>query len=249
MFMLVEAIYRCPYSWPFHYPVDEYDAPTYSEDLNQAMTLEIIEDRLDWGYYIHERMLFLDFARIFINCYAFNEQQDGPYYHACYRLHQYFNAISLQIFGERVAPYLLPIAKASSFRKPNQKADQVVFDPLRPYWYPIRVILPPPPTTPKSKKTPKKKLTKTRSKSIGSTKKQQRTKSQTPAREKTPIRKSSINSSSKKVQTKLVFNQSSSAGYHLEFLDETPPERRTTRAAARTSSTTPSNSAVRRRKR
>uniref|UniRef100_A0AC34F5A7 Histone acetyltransferase n=1 Tax=Panagrolaimus sp. ES5 TaxID=591445 RepID=A0AC34F5A7_9BILA len=247
MFMLVEAIARCPYSWPFHYPVDEYDAPTYSEDLNQAMTLEIIEDRLDWGYYIHERMLFLDFARVFINCYAFNEQQDGPYYHACYRLHQYFNAIAIQIFGDRVAPYLLPIAKASSFRKPNQKADQVVFDPLRPYWYPIRVLLPPPPPTPKLKKTPKKKLAKTRSKSIGSTSKK-RIKSQTPVREKTPSRKLSTNSA-KKIQTKLVFNQSSSAGYHLEFLDETTaPDKRTTRAAARTPNTTPSNSARRRRR-
>lgn len=53
MYMFVEAIRSCPYSWPFHYPVDEYDAPTYTEEIPQPMTLEIVEDRLDWGYYIH----------------------------------------------------------------------------------------------------------------------------------------------------------------------------------------------------
>lgn len=52
MFMLLEALYRCPFSWPFHYPVDEYYAPTYYEEIMRPMTLEMIEDRLHWGYYV-----------------------------------------------------------------------------------------------------------------------------------------------------------------------------------------------------
>ena len=192
-------------------------------------------------------MLFIDLNRIFLNCYAFNEDQESPYYHACYRLHQYFNSLSLQIFGDRVAAYLLPIPESSTLRKPHQKASQVVFDPLKPYWYPIRHIIPPPPT-PKHKKTSsKKKLTKKRSKSV--TRKQ--IKSETPVRDKTPTRFAAATSSTRKIQTKLVFNQGtpggSGSGFKLVFLDE---GRRTTRAATRTStSTTPITPTSARRRR
>uniref|UniRef100_A0AC34Q0C7 Histone acetyltransferase n=1 Tax=Panagrolaimus sp. JU765 TaxID=591449 RepID=A0AC34Q0C7_9BILA len=52
MYMMLETLYRCPFSWPFHFPVDEYDAPTYHDEIARPMTLEIVEDRLHWGYYV-----------------------------------------------------------------------------------------------------------------------------------------------------------------------------------------------------
>uniref|UniRef100_A0A7E4V5D5 Bromo domain-containing protein n=1 Tax=Panagrellus redivivus TaxID=6233 RepID=A0A7E4V5D5_PANRE len=136
--LLHTAMMRFLLSWPFHYPVDSYDAPTYAESVYMPMTLEIIGNRLRNMYYKTIEMVFADFNRIFTNCYSFNEQLDGHYYHCCYRCHQYFNAFTSRVFSEYdILDFLMPIPELkTTFPQHNRKKAKVAFDSLRPYWYP-----------------------------------------------------------------------------------------------------------------
>ncbi|KAE9548101.1 hypothetical protein FO519_008692 [Halicephalobus sp. NKZ332] len=138
MFMLLEALYRCPFSWPFHYPVDEYYAPTYYEEIVRPMTLEMVEDRLHWGYFVSVEQFLIDLNAMFSNCYYFNTQLDSFYYHSGFRLHQYYNAMAVQIFGDHVKRVLLPIPKKKpTIRRIVPRNGTFTFAPPKPYWYPM----------------------------------------------------------------------------------------------------------------
>lgn len=75
---------------------------------------------------------------MFSNCYYFNTQLDSFYYNSGFRLHQYYNAMAIQIFGNSVRRVLLPIPKKKpTIRRIVPRNGTFTFAPPKPYWYPM----------------------------------------------------------------------------------------------------------------
>ncbi|NXK31916.1 BRDT protein, partial [Piprites chloris] len=76
--VVMKAVWRHNYSWPFHQPVDaaELNLPDYYSIIKKPMDLGTIKKRLEHNYYTKAAECIEDFKTMFLNCYMYNKPGD-----------------------------------------------------------------------------------------------------------------------------------------------------------------------------
>jgi len=80
--------------WPFLEAVSPEEVPDYYEVIKDAISMEIIKDRVNSGpgeYYVTLEMFAADFRLMFNNCRLYNAP-DTVYYKCATRLEAYFES-------------------------------------------------------------------------------------------------------------------------------------------------------------
>ncbi|XP_067996603.1 bromodomain testis-specific protein isoform X2 [Melanerpes formicivorus] len=73
--VVMKAIWRHKFSWPFHQPVDAaaLNLPDYYSIIKNPMDLSTIKKRLEHNYYTKAAECIEDFKTMFSNCYIYNK--------------------------------------------------------------------------------------------------------------------------------------------------------------------------------
>ncbi|XP_027746517.1 bromodomain testis-specific protein isoform X3 [Empidonax traillii] len=76
--VVMKAMWRHNYSWPFHQPVDAaaLNLPDYYSIIKKPMDLGTIKKRLEHNYYTKAAECIEDFKTMFLNCYMYNKPGD-----------------------------------------------------------------------------------------------------------------------------------------------------------------------------
>ncbi|NWU08934.1 BRDT protein, partial [Cephalopterus ornatus] len=76
--VVMKALWRHNYSWPFHQPVDAaaLNLPDYYSIIKKPMDLGTIKKRLEHNYYTKAAECIEDFKTMFLNCYMYNKPGD-----------------------------------------------------------------------------------------------------------------------------------------------------------------------------
>ncbi|NXP24974.1 BRDT protein, partial [Scytalopus superciliaris] len=76
--VVMKAIWRHSYSWPFHQPVDAaaLNLPDYYSIIKKPMDLGTIKKRMEHNYYTKAAECIEDFKTMFLNCYTYNKPGD-----------------------------------------------------------------------------------------------------------------------------------------------------------------------------
>ncbi|NWT28865.1 BRDT protein, partial [Cardinalis cardinalis] len=76
--VVVRALWRHNFSWPFHQPVDAaaLNLPDYYTIIKKPMDLGTIKKRLEHNYYTKAAECIEDFKTMFWNCYMYNKPGD-----------------------------------------------------------------------------------------------------------------------------------------------------------------------------
>ncbi|NXN20409.1 BRDT protein, partial [Nycticryphes semicollaris] len=76
--VVMKAMWRHNYSWPFHQPVDAaaLNLPDYYSIIKKPMDLSTIKKRLEHNYYTKAAECIEDFNTMFLNCYVYNKPGD-----------------------------------------------------------------------------------------------------------------------------------------------------------------------------
>ncbi|XP_032551994.1 bromodomain testis-specific protein isoform X2 [Chiroxiphia lanceolata] len=76
--VVMKAVWRHNYSWPFHQPVDAaaLNLPDYYSIIKKPMDLGTIKKRLEHNYYTKAAECIEDFKTMFLNCYMYNKPGD-----------------------------------------------------------------------------------------------------------------------------------------------------------------------------
>ncbi|NWQ67647.1 BRDT protein, partial [Neopipo cinnamomea] len=76
--VVMKAMWRHNYSWPFHQPVDAaaLNLPDYYSIIKKPMDLGTIKKRLEHNYYTKAAECIEDFKTMFLNCYMYNKPAD-----------------------------------------------------------------------------------------------------------------------------------------------------------------------------
>ncbi|NXC27230.1 BRDT protein, partial [Campylorhamphus procurvoides] len=76
--VVMKAIWRHNYSWPFHQPVDAaaLNLPDYYSIIKKPMDLGTIKKRMEHNYYTKAAECIEDFKTMFLNCYMYNKPGD-----------------------------------------------------------------------------------------------------------------------------------------------------------------------------
>ncbi|NXM79037.1 BRDT protein, partial [Serilophus lunatus] len=76
--VVMKAMWRHNYSWPFHQPVDAaaLNLPDYYSIIKKPMDLGTIKKRLEHNYYTKAAECIEDFKTMFLNCYMYNKPSD-----------------------------------------------------------------------------------------------------------------------------------------------------------------------------
>ncbi|XP_065602620.1 bromodomain testis-specific protein [Cyrtonyx montezumae] len=76
--VVMKAIWRHNFSWPFHQPVDAaaLNLPDYYSIIKKPMDLSTIKKRLEHNYYTKAAECINDFKTMFLNCYTYNKAGD-----------------------------------------------------------------------------------------------------------------------------------------------------------------------------
>ncbi|XP_066480660.1 bromodomain testis-specific protein [Tiliqua scincoides] len=76
--VVMKAMWRHNFSWPFHQPVDAEDLklPDYYNIITKPMDLTTIQKRLEHIYYTCAAECLEDFKTMFANCYLYNKPGD-----------------------------------------------------------------------------------------------------------------------------------------------------------------------------
>ncbi|XP_072199112.1 bromodomain testis-specific protein [Excalfactoria chinensis] len=76
--VVVKALWRHNFSWPFHQPVDAaaLNLPDYYSIIKKPMDLGTIKKRLEHKYYTKAAECIDDFKTMFLNCYIYNKAGD-----------------------------------------------------------------------------------------------------------------------------------------------------------------------------
>ncbi|KTF75806.1 hypothetical protein cypCar_00041377 [Cyprinus carpio] len=76
--VLVKALWRHHFAWPFHEPVDavRLNLPDYHKIIKQPMDMGSIKKRLENNYYRSASECLHDFNTMFTNCYIYNKPTD-----------------------------------------------------------------------------------------------------------------------------------------------------------------------------
>ncbi|NXC16182.1 BRDT protein, partial [Corythaeola cristata] len=76
--VVMKAIWRHKFSWPFHQPVDAValNLPDYYSIIKKPMDLSTIKKRLEHNYYTKAVECIEDFKNMFFNCYIYNKPGD-----------------------------------------------------------------------------------------------------------------------------------------------------------------------------
>ncbi|NP_001103994.1 bromodomain-containing protein 2b [Danio rerio] len=76
--VLVKALWRHHFAWPFHEPVDatRLNLPDYHKIIKQPMDMGTIKKRLENNYYRGASECLQDFNTMFTNCYIYNKPAD-----------------------------------------------------------------------------------------------------------------------------------------------------------------------------
>lgn len=78
--VLLQAIKRHSYAWPFREPVDRQQVPNYYKVTADPIDLSMIEERLkSRTYYLRPSIFIADLRRMLLNCKEFNNV-DSSYY-------------------------------------------------------------------------------------------------------------------------------------------------------------------------
>uniref|UniRef100_A0A674ISW2 Bromodomain testis-specific protein n=1 Tax=Terrapene triunguis TaxID=2587831 RepID=A0A674ISW2_9SAUR len=73
--VVMKAMWRHNFSWPFHQPVDAaaLNLPDYYNIIKKPMDLSTIKKRLEYNYYTKATDCIEDFKTMFTNCYVYNK--------------------------------------------------------------------------------------------------------------------------------------------------------------------------------
>uniref|UniRef100_A0A8C4VY36 Bromodomain testis-specific protein n=1 Tax=Gopherus evgoodei TaxID=1825980 RepID=A0A8C4VY36_9SAUR len=73
--VVMKAMWRHNFSWPFHQPVDAaaLNLPDYYNIIKKPMDLSTIKKRLEHNYYTKATDCIEDFKTMFTNCYVYNK--------------------------------------------------------------------------------------------------------------------------------------------------------------------------------
>uniref|UniRef100_A0A8C3P7Q5 Bromodomain testis-specific protein n=1 Tax=Chrysemys picta bellii TaxID=8478 RepID=A0A8C3P7Q5_CHRPI len=76
--VVMKAMWRHNFSWPFHQPVDAaaLNLPDYYNIIKKPMDLSTIKKRLEHNYYTKATDCIEDFKTMFTNCYVYNKPGD-----------------------------------------------------------------------------------------------------------------------------------------------------------------------------
>uniref|UniRef100_A0A8C8S4T7 Bromodomain testis-specific protein n=1 Tax=Pelusios castaneus TaxID=367368 RepID=A0A8C8S4T7_9SAUR len=76
--VVMKAMWRHNFSWPFHQPVDAaaLNLPDYYKIIKKPMDLSTIKKRLEHNYYTKAKECIEDFETMFTNCYVYNKPGD-----------------------------------------------------------------------------------------------------------------------------------------------------------------------------
>uniref|UniRef100_K7F3P3 Bromodomain testis-specific protein n=1 Tax=Pelodiscus sinensis TaxID=13735 RepID=K7F3P3_PELSI len=76
--VVMKAMWRHNFSWPFHQPVDAaaLNLPDYYSIIKKPMDLSTIKKRLEHNYYTKATDCIEDFKTMFTNCYVYNKPGD-----------------------------------------------------------------------------------------------------------------------------------------------------------------------------
>uniref|UniRef100_A0A8C6P3G2 Bromo domain-containing protein n=1 Tax=Nothobranchius furzeri TaxID=105023 RepID=A0A8C6P3G2_NOTFU len=76
--VVVKALWRHHYAWPFHNPVDAaaLNLPDYHKVITSPMDMGTIKKRLENNYYWSASECMQDFNTMFTNCYIYNKPTD-----------------------------------------------------------------------------------------------------------------------------------------------------------------------------
>ncbi|MEE6494537.1 hypothetical protein FKM82_001780 [Ascaphus truei] len=76
--MVLKALWRHNFSWPFQQPVDaaKLNLPDYYRIIKNPMDLSTIRKRLEYNYYAKAFDCIQDFNTMFTNCYIYNKPGD-----------------------------------------------------------------------------------------------------------------------------------------------------------------------------
>ncbi|XP_038270757.1 bromodomain testis-specific protein isoform X2 [Dermochelys coriacea] len=76
--VIMKAMWRHNFSWPFHQPVDAaaLNLPDYYNIIKKPMDLSTIKKRLEHNYYTKATDCIEDFKTMFTNCYVYNKPGD-----------------------------------------------------------------------------------------------------------------------------------------------------------------------------
>ncbi|RWS04079.1 bromodomain-containing protein 3-like protein [Dinothrombium tinctorium] len=73
--VVMKAVYKHQFAWPFHHPVDTYKLklPDYFKIIKHPMDLGTIKKRLENYYYYSAQECLNDWKTMFTNCYVYNK--------------------------------------------------------------------------------------------------------------------------------------------------------------------------------
>ncbi|NWI93717.1 BRDT protein, partial [Pitta sordida] len=115
--VVMKAMWRHNYSWPFHQPVDAaaLNLPDYYSIIKKPMDLGTIKKRLEHNFYTKAAECIEDFQTMFFNCYMYNKPGDDIV----------FMAEELEkVFMQKIAQ-MPPEERLVSLSKGNRKAKKL----------------------------------------------------------------------------------------------------------------------------
>ncbi|NXK87915.1 BRDT protein, partial [Formicarius rufipectus] len=115
--VVMKAIWRHNYSWPFHQPVDAaaLNLPDYYSIIKKPMDLGTIKKRMEHNYYTKAAECIEDFKTMFLNCYMYNKPGDDIV----------FMAEELEkVFMQKIA-HMPPEERLVSFNKGKRKGKKL----------------------------------------------------------------------------------------------------------------------------
>ncbi|XP_060088165.1 LOW QUALITY PROTEIN: bromodomain testis-specific protein [Heteronotia binoei] len=114
--VVMKAMWRHNFSWPFHQPVDAagLNLPDYYNIITKPMDLTTIQKRLEHNYYTSAAECIKNFKTMFSNCYLYNKPGDDIV----------FMAQALEkVFLQKIAQ-MPPEEKAMMFNKEKRKGEK-----------------------------------------------------------------------------------------------------------------------------
>lgn len=99
---LIEELEASDDSWPFLFPVNTKQFPTYKKIIKVPMDIDTIKKRLENGGYKTREDFRSDVRQIFANCEVFNED-DSPVGKAGHALRTLFDTRWVELMGQETS--------------------------------------------------------------------------------------------------------------------------------------------------
>ncbi|NWS15608.1 BRDT protein, partial [Pachyramphus minor] len=122
--VVMKAMWRHNYSWPFHQPVDAaaLNLPDYYSIIKKPMDLGTIKKRLEHNYYTKAAECIEDFKTMFLNCYMYNKPGDDIVFMAEELEKVFMQKIAQMPSEER----LVSLNKGKKRRKKSEETQQPI---------------------------------------------------------------------------------------------------------------------------